>query len=59
LFNFTPKGLNPIGFVNVKEEITYMTWTPAQYVIDEMFFSLENLNFFLIFFRRKHDCLSA
>jgi len=50
LFNFTPKGLNPIGFVNVKEEITYMTWTPAQYVIDEMFFSLENLNFFLIFF---------
>ncbi|UJR37290.1 hypothetical protein I4U23_029999 [Adineta vaga] len=30
-FNFTPKGLNPIGFVNVKEEITFMTWTPAQY----------------------------
>ncbi|CAF1560560.1 unnamed protein product, partial [Adineta steineri] len=30
-FHFTPKGLNPIGFVNVKEEITYMTWTPAQY----------------------------
>ncbi len=31
-FNFTPKGLNPIGFVNVKEEITFMTWTPTQYV---------------------------
>ncbi|CAF0758116.1 unnamed protein product [Rotaria sordida] len=30
-FNFTPKGLNPIGFVNVNETITFMTWTPAQY----------------------------
>ncbi|CAF1540982.1 unnamed protein product, partial [Adineta steineri] len=41
-FHFTPKGLNPIGFVNVKEEITYMTWTPAQYDKARLLVCLKN-----------------
>ncbi|CAF4618885.1 unnamed protein product [Rotaria sp. Silwood1] len=41
-FNFTPKGLNPIGFVNVKEEITFMTWTPAQYDKTRLLVCLKN-----------------
>ncbi|CAF1167075.1 unnamed protein product, partial [Adineta ricciae] len=41
-FNFTPKGLNPIGFVNVKEEITFMTWTPALYDKTRLLVCLKN-----------------
>ncbi|CAF4121599.1 unnamed protein product, partial [Rotaria magnacalcarata] len=41
-FNYTPKGLIPIGFVNVKEEITFMTWTPAQYDKTRLLVCLKN-----------------
>ncbi|CAM4893268.1 unnamed protein product [Rotaria socialis] len=41
-FNYTPKGLIPIGFVNAKEEITFMTWTPAQYNKTRLLVCLKN-----------------
>ncbi|CAF1081452.1 unnamed protein product [Didymodactylos carnosus] len=41
-FNFSPKGLTPIGFVNTKNAVTYMTWTPSHYAKPRLMVCLNN-----------------